>query len=208
MNTEATGTLTLGNVLLAGATKVSDRLGASLERGPEANQIKAALAKAAPGLPLGVLLDGIGKAVQEALDIPVTDLLIGAWQRARDLRAALETTRESANATALVPLLAHAITSEHRPYVDIVVEGVPLARLVFPVKVELRVEGVILRVRQGQIADIMAGTVKVKGTLKFGDFVLFECALGPISIPGSLAVAPAQAACSALAGAGPRGRRE
>ena len=40
----------------------------------------------------------------------------------------------------------------------------------------------------------MAGTVKVKGTLKFGDFILFECALGPISIPGSLAVAPAQAA--------------
>ena len=40
----------------------------------------------------------------------------------------------------------------------------------------------------------MAGTVKVKGTLKFGDFVLFERALGPISIPGSLAVAPARAA--------------
>jgi hypothetical protein len=194
MSTEATGTLTLGNVLLAGATKVSDRLGASLEHGPEANQIKAALAKAAPGLPLGVLLDGIGKAVQDALDVPVADLLIGAWQRARDLRAALETTRESDSATVLVPLLAHAISSEHRPYVDVVVEGVPLARLVFPVKVEFRLEGVVVRVRQGRIAEILAGTVKVKGTVKFGDFVLFEKALAPISIPGVLAVAGAQAA--------------
>jgi hypothetical protein len=51
MSTEKTHTLTLGNVLLAGATTVSDRLGASLESGPEVNQIKAALAKAAPGLP-------------------------------------------------------------------------------------------------------------------------------------------------------------
>jgi len=194
MSTEATGTLTLGNVLLAGATKVADRLGASLEHGPEANQIKAALAKAAPGLPLGVLLDGIGKAVQDALDVPVADLLIGAWQRARDLRAALETTRESDSATVLVPLLAHAISSEHRPYVDVVVEGVPLARLVFPVKVEFRLEGVVVRVRQGRIAEILAGTVKVKGTVKFGDFVLFEKALAPISIPGVLAVAGAQAA--------------
>ena len=194
MSTENADTLTLGNVLLAGATKVSDRLGASLEHGPEANQIKAALAKAAPGLPLGVLLDGIGKAVQEALDIPVADLLIGAWQRARDLRAALETTRESDGATVLVPLLAHAISSEHRPYVDVVVEGVPLARLVFPVKVEFRLEGVVVRVRQGRIAEILAGTVKVKGTVKFGDFVLFEKALAPISIPGVLAVAGAQAA--------------
>lgn len=194
MSTEKTSTLTLGNVLLAGATTVSDRLGASLASGPEANQIKAALAKAAPGLPLGTLVEGISKAVQDALDIPVTDVVIGAWQRARDLRAALETTRESAEATALVPLLSHAITSEHRPYVDIVVEGVPLARLVFPVKVEFRLEGVVVRVRQGQIADILAGSIQVKGTLKFGDFVLFERALAPILIPGVLAVAPAQAA--------------
>ena len=194
MSTEKTSTLTLGNVLLAGATTVSDRLGASLASGPEANQIKAALAKAAPGLPLGTLVEGISKAVQDALDIPVTDVVIGAWQRARDLRAALETTRESAEATALVPLLSHAITSEHRPYVDIVVEGVPLARLVFPVKVEFRLEGVVARVRQGQIADILAGSIQVKGPLKFGDFVLFERALAPISIPGVLAAAPAQAA--------------
>jgi hypothetical protein len=194
MSTEKTGTLTLGNVLLAGATKVSDRLGASLEHGPEANQIKAALAKAAPGLPLSVLLDGIGRAVQEALDVPVTNLIIGAWERARDLRAALETTRQSPTATVLVPLLAHAISSEHRPYVDVVVEGVPLARLVFPVKVEFRLEGVIVRVHQGRIAEILAGTVKVKGTVKFGDFVLFEKALAPISIPGVLSVTGAQAA--------------
>jgi hypothetical protein len=194
MSTEKTHTLTLGNVLLAGATTVSDRLGASLESGPEANQIKAALAKAAPGLPLGTLLEGVSKAVQDALDVPVADVLIGAWQRARDLRAALETTRESADGTVLVPLLSHAIASEHRPYVDIGVEGVPLARLVFPVKAEFRLEGVVVRVKQGQIADILAGSVKVKGTLKFGDLVLLERALAPISIPGVLAVAPAQAA--------------
>ena len=55
MSTETTRPLTLGNVLLAGATTVSDRLGESLAAGPEADEIKAALAKAAPGLPLGTL---------------------------------------------------------------------------------------------------------------------------------------------------------
>jgi hypothetical protein len=64
----------------------------------------------------------------------------------------------------------------------------------FPVKVEFRLEGVVVRVKQGQIADILSGSVKVKGTLKFSDFVLFERALAPISIPGVLAVTPAQAA--------------
>jgi hypothetical protein len=76
-------------VLLAGATAVSDRLGASLATGPEVNQIKAALAKAAPGLPLDTLLDGVSKAVQDALDVPVADILIGAcraWDSARRSR--------------------------------------------------------------------------------------------------------------------------
>ena len=194
MSTESTGTLTLGNVLLAGATKVSDRLGAGLAHAPEASQIKAALAKAAPGLPLGALLDGIGHAVQDALDAPVTDILVGAWERARDLRAALETTRRSPDATAVVPLLSHSISSTHRPYVDVMAEGVPLAHLVFPVKVEFRLEGMVVRVRRGRVAEILAGTVKVKGTVKFGDFVLVEKAMAPIAIPGVFAVSGPRAA--------------
>jgi hypothetical protein len=46
-----------------------------------------------------------------------------------------------------------------------VVEDVPLARLVFPVRAESRLEGVVVRVRQGRITEILAGTVKVKGTV-------------------------------------------
>ena len=194
MSPEKTDTLTLGSVLLAGATTLSDRLGASLASGPEANQIKAALAKAAPGLPLDAVLDGIGKAVRDALDVPVTDILVGAWQRARELRAALETTTKSPHATVLVPLVGHTISSEHRPYVDVLVEGVALARLVFPVKVEFRLEGVVLRVSGGRITEILAGSVKAKGSLKFGDVILLEKALAPIAIPGVATVAPALAA--------------
>lgn len=194
MSTENTTTLTLGNILLAGTTKVSDRLGAGLTQGPEANHIKAALTKAAPGLPLSVLLDGVSRAVQDVLDVPVTDVLVGAWERARDLRAALETTRRSPSASALVPLVAHAISSEHRPYVDVVVGGVPLTRLVFPVSVKFGLEGVVVRVQQGRITEILAGTVKIKGTVKFGDFVLFEKSLAPIPIPGALAVSGGRAA--------------
>jgi hypothetical protein len=62
------------------------------------------------------------------------------------------------------------------------------------VKVEFRLEGVVVRVRRGRIAEILSGTVKVKGTVQFGDFVLFEKAMAPISIPGVLAVAGARVA--------------
>ncbi|MGH7390137.1 MAG: hypothetical protein ACREM3_11885 [Candidatus Rokuibacteriota bacterium] len=191
MSTTTTGTLTLGNVLLSGMTKFSERLGTGMDAGAESREIKEALANAAPGLPIGTVLDGVSRAVQELLDVPVSDILVGGWERARDVRAAIQKTRDSDDATELVPLLGHTITSEHRPYVEIVKDEVAIARLVFPLKLELRLEGVVLRVRRGRIGEILAGTVKIKATMKFGDFVVFEKALAPISIPGSLAVARA-----------------
>jgi hypothetical protein len=194
MTATTTGTPTLGNVLFAGAQTFSEQLGAGLDLGTESREIKAALVKAAPGLPLGALVDGVARGVQEMLDIPVTDVLVGAWNRSRDLWAALQTTTESPNATMLVPLLAHTITSEHRPYVEVTKGEVPIARLVFPLKLEFRVEGVALRIRQGRISEILGGTIKVKATLKFGDFVLFDKALAPIGIPGALPLERANAA--------------
>jgi hypothetical protein len=193
MNATTTGTLTLGNVLLSGMHNLSERLGTGMDAGAESQEIREALANAAPGLPIGTVLDGVARAVQELLDVPVTDILGGAWARARDLRAAIQKTRESADATELVPLLGHTITSEHRPCVEIVKDDVAIARLVFPLKLDLRLEGVILRVRQGRISEVLSGTVKIKATMKFGDIVVLERALAPISIPGALEVAPAVA---------------
>lgn len=194
MNATTTGSLTLGSILLSGATKFSERMGSGMDAGAEAREIKEALANAAPGLPLGTVLDGIGRAVQDLLDVPVSDILVGAWNRSRDLKAAIEKTRASDNATELVPLLGHTITSEHRPSVEIVKGEVAIARLVFPLTLEFRLEGVVLRVRKGRISEILAGTVKVKATMKFGDFVVFDKALAPISIPGALMVGRAEAA--------------
>ena len=194
MNATTTGSLTLGSILLSGATKFSERMGSGMDAGAEAREIKEALANAAPGLPLGTVLDGIGRAVQDLLDVPVSDILVGAWNRSRDLKAAIEKTRASDDATELVPLLGHTITSEHRPSVEIVKDEVAIARLVFPLTLEFRLEGVVLRVRKGRIREILAGTVKVKATMKFGDFVVFDKALAPISIPGALTVGRAEAA--------------
>ena len=194
MKATTTGSLTLGSILLSGATKFADRMGSGMDAGAEAREIKEALANAAPGLPLGTVLDGIGRAVQDLLDVPVSDILVGAWNRSRDLKAAIEKTRASDDTTELVPLLGHTITSEHRPSVEIVKDEVAIARLVFPLRLEFRLEGVVLRVRKGRISEILAGTVKLKATMKFGDFVVFDKALAPMSIPGALMVGRAEAA--------------
>src|SRR5262249_10037506 len=100
MSTTGTGTLTLGPLLLPGGAATSpDRRGAGLDADAESKEIKDALASAAPGLPLGAVVDGVAHAVRELLDVPVTDVFVGAWERARDLKAAIQKTRELADAS-------------------------------------------------------------------------------------------------------------
>jgi hypothetical protein len=184
---------TLGTLLLPGTRTLSEKLSKTLDASEEAAEIKAALAKAVPGLPLGPIVEGVSKALEDALDVPISSVLGGAWDRARELRAAILQTRDSDKAAVLVPLLDHTITSEHRPYVDVVLNGAAIARLVFPLTLALQVQGAVLRVAKGRIADVMAGQLTVKATLKFAEFVLFEKALPPIPIPGALTLERAAA---------------
>ena len=177
---------TLGTLLLPATQALSEKLAKTLDTSEEAAEIKAALAKAVPGLPLGPIVEGVSKGLHDALDVPISSVLGSAWNRARELRAAILQTRDSDKAAVLVPLLDHTITSEHRPYVDVMVNGAAIARLVFPLKLALQVEGAVLRVAKGRITDVMAGQLTVKATLKFAEFVLFEKALSPIPIPGTL----------------------
>ena len=188
------GELKLGNLLLPGVNALSERLAASLETSEEADEIKTALAKAVPGLPLGPIIDGVSKGLETALDVPISSMLVGAWDRARELRAAIQQTRDADNEAVLLPLLDHTITSDHRPHVDVVLSGAPIARLVFPLTVAFQLEGIVLRIAKGRIADVLAGRMTVKATLKFAEFVLIEKALPPITIPGTLALVHEEAA--------------
>ena len=184
----------LNDLLLPGVSALSERLATSLETSEEAAEIKGALAKAVPGLPLRPIIEGVSKGLETALDVPISSMLAGAWDRARELRAAMKETRDSEKEAVLLPLLDHTITSEHRPYVDVVLNGTAIARLVFPLTVTFHLEGIVLRIAKGRIADVLAGQMTIKATLKFSEFVLIEKALPPITIPGALALVHAEAA--------------
>jgi hypothetical protein len=110
MTTTADGP-TLGHLLLSGATTLSERVLAGLDVGEEAAEIKTALERAVPGLPLRPVIDGVCASLQQSLDVPISGLLVGAWDRSRQLRAAIQQTRESDKAAVLVPLRSTARTS-------------------------------------------------------------------------------------------------
>jgi hypothetical protein len=113
--------------------------------------------------PSASFADAVALELHGLLDISVGDVLVGAWNRARELQDALEQTREKADQTILVPLVDHTIKSEHRPYIDILQNDVAIARLEFSVHLELDLDGILVRVRSGRIDGILTGRLKAKG---------------------------------------------
>jgi hypothetical protein len=99
------------------------------------------------------------------LGLDLGQVLIGGWLRHRALLAAARVTRANPTATELVQLAPHRISTAHRPYVDIVVDGVKLAEVHFDLGLIVDVDGLLATVRQERLVTVQGGRCAVTASL-------------------------------------------
>ena len=144
-----------------------------------------------PGLPGMRMLPGaVAGHLADMLDISMLDVFLGAWTKAYALRKELEKSTGAPGKDFFLQLAEHEIASRHEPYIALLKDGEEIGRLKFSVSLEIVVQAAMLRIRDGAIQEIEAGRVKGKGTVKCGRVKILEKAIAPISLPGSIAVAP------------------
>lgn len=126
---------------------------------------------------LGTAFSGLAKAGRKAmgrevaavvarlLDLEFSRLLLAAWRKHDALAQAGRRTFEAPGAQEVVELLAHRITSAHRPSVDLSIDGVRLATLNFELQLSFLVEGLIATVYSGELVQIDSGNCDVAATL-------------------------------------------
>jgi hypothetical protein len=111
--------------------------------------------------------------LREVLDVPVPDVLAGAWGRSVDLLKYRDPERYPAEKVSLVPLAPHTVNSRHRPTMEVEVSGVlptPVTlRLALDVELTAKVEGAKIAIQGGKIRKLMGGTLHLTGTLFAGD---------------------------------------
>jgi hypothetical protein len=120
--------------------------------------------------------------------MPVSAILSRAWNQARELRKTLAETRTK-HETAMVPLLDNPIRSEQHPHIDLMEGERPVARLEFTVELEVRLKGLVLKINSGEIEEIVAGEVHLKGTVKLGEYLIAEKDFQTVRLGGHLAAA-------------------
>ena len=91
------------------------------------------------------------------LRLDIGHMLVAGWKRSAALIAAARATRADPAATEVVQLAAHRITANHRPYVDVVVNGATLATVGFELGVTLDVDVLVGTVRRARLIDVQSG---------------------------------------------------
>ena len=107
----------------------------------------------------------LAAAIDRMFDVDLGDTLVGGWRTHRDLLTAARTTRADASRAERVVLADHDISATHHPYLEIVINGVSLARLEWDLGIRLEVEGVVAVVRGGRLVELLGGGIGAAVTL-------------------------------------------
>lgn len=104
-------------------------------------------------------------ALAATLEIDLGGLLVAGWRQHPALRRAGRATRQAAGSTELVTLVAHRISSTHRPQVDLLVNEVLTAVVEFEVELVAEVDCLVATVRAGQLAQVHSGLCRVRASV-------------------------------------------
>jgi hypothetical protein len=148
----------------------------------------AARAGAAQMLTWRLMPDAVAEQLAVLLNIPLSDILIGAWNKGHALRQQLQKSAKTPDKDFFLQLVEHKVASTHEPYVALLRNGQEVGRLTFTISVELVLQGAVLRIRDGRVREVQTGQIKGKGTVKLYGATVIEKELAAIKVPGTFEV--------------------
>ena len=109
--------------------------------------------------------DQVAVVADGLLDLDLGDMVIAGWRKHRELAAAAEHTAANPGSSEVVKLATHRISSVHRPYVELLLNGTHLTNVNFELTIEFVVTALVATVRDGQVVSVRAGECDVVATL-------------------------------------------
>ena len=90
-----------------------------------------------------LMAGSLAKQLPGLLEIGVTDVFVGAWNKSLDVREQIDKSLKSPGKDVFLQLAEHTIKSAHTPYVALMKNGREITRLSFGVDIELGLQGVV-----------------------------------------------------------------
>ncbi|WP_128978671.1 hypothetical protein [Streptomyces roseicoloratus] len=130
----------------------------------------------------------LATVVDDFLGLDVLDLAAAGWRGHAGLRSAARRTRDLPGSEEVVALARHRITSAHRPYVDLYVDGAKIGTLEVVLNLALEVSGLVCVVRDAFLTGISAGDCVVDVGLAVQNTPIAERRGRRLDLPGAFAL--------------------
>ena len=146
-----------------------------------------ALLAGAPQLLQQHVAQSVTDALNEALRVKVSDVLIAAWSQRSELAKYLDQSKFPKDEIAEHALGKHEVFSSHKPRLQLMLDQSPIgAEFEFDISVKLSVEAVTLRVQDGRIMFARLGRANGAGVVKCEDVTLFARPAKAVALPQTL----------------------
>lgn len=146
-------------------------------------ELKRAVAEHSKMIKWDAVEEVLAGKVLEMLNVPLLGVLLSAWKKYRDVK---QLANADASKKQKVSLAQHTLTSEHHPYLEIRLKGVPVERLNFTVMAELVLDGFLLTIQDRKITVVETGSMTGQGSLALEGSVILKKDFGSIHLPGTI----------------------
>lgn len=126
------------------------------------------------------------RQLTDLLDIELSHVLIGAWRKRQEIIQYRDREQYPPGEVHVVPLLEHTVTSRHSPTIQPIINNVPLPKIKFDVVLRLKMKGIMLKILDAKIKEILTGECLGNGSIQFEGVTLVERQTAPVSLPGSI----------------------
>jgi len=128
----------------------------------------------------------IFEKIAQLLDIKIPSLFLSSWKKSEEIKKILEESIKSPEEKFEINLSDHTITSEHKPYIEVMFKNVPVYKIEFDLNLSFTLDTFMIKIQNGNISGIAPGVCKAQGTLSWEKIKLLEKKLDPIKLPGSI----------------------
>ncbi len=150
------------------------------------NVLKERVEKEVTAIKWSAAFQEVIKQIEDLFNIRVIEIMAMAWNKYRVLLKYTDKEKYSPNDTFLASLVEHTIKSEHKPYLEILINDNSIGKIDFSISISLTLKGFILKIQDAKIKEIQTGTCKGKGTIKCEDVVIMEKETESVPLPGSI----------------------
>lgn len=133
---------------------------------------------------------GLRSSITSLFQVSLLDVLLGGWEKYRDVVKSIEASRKTPKDPVLQSLATHTVKSTHHPYVELFKDEQPVGQVKFDLTASIKVEGLTLQILNGEVSEILAGSCKGTVQLALDGHVLTEGSTQQIQLPGSIPLKP------------------